>query len=317
METIPLYDLVVSRLKKSDSDWLDPLKKAHLFDCREILPLYVSLVAETEKDRSVWTRVAEESHLPFPITFVQHPVDSGQDSFSLLVEQELQRGMAGYRSIMTGAIIDGEIARQIAAGDPQVKAFAQTYDERLGKPPWVQWMSALVQPNSSVPGGYEFDLIEFFLSGRKHAVKVDPEVEIARDGEERKRSFARFLEIGYRNAFVSLWLATSPQTITIRETRKDQNKVKWKNRLSRRTRYLVLPKLRAMEIMKGSELTDEEISRAPHMRRAHYRTLRAARFRFKRGKRVLVKSHWVGPMVQETDDSRYEVKLEVRPGVMT
>ncbi|HUW12850.1 MAG TPA: hypothetical protein VM537_24190 [Anaerolineae bacterium] len=48
-----------------------------------------------------------------------------------------------------------------------------------------------------------------------------------------------------------------------------------------------------------------------HRRRRHWRTFRAERYRFKRGKSVLVPACWVGPKTGEMGGERYEICLDL------
>jgi hypothetical protein len=74
-----------------------------------------------------------------------------------------------------------------------------------------------------------------------------------------------------------------------------------------RTRYIVVTKEEMVRIIRPPA---GEQGRQPHFRRAHWRFLRADRYKQKRGQRVKVRSHWVGPMDSEADGARYQVILD-------
>lgn len=75
---------------------------------------------------------------------------------------------------------------------------------------------------------------------------------------------------------------------------KQGKSVEW---VQSRTHYLILTRKQAQlcqQTKRGP--TAHEIKRSAHARRAHFRVLRAARFKNKLGQRVRVKSCWVGPV---------------------
>lgn len=53
----------------------------------------------------------------------------------------------------------------------------------------------------------------------------------------------------------------------------------------------------------------EELSRLAHNRRAHYRTLRHERYRFAKGRRIFVRSTWVGPKEWQDEGGRQIYKI--------
>jgi len=74
--------------------------------------------------------------------------------------------------------------------------------------------------------------------------------------------------------------------------------VEWRRQ---RTHYTLIthghPANRA-EVGSGARVASDragELTRMAHNRRAHYRTLKSARFRYARGKRIFVRAAWVGP----------------------
>ena len=63
-----------------------------------------------------------------------------------------------------------------------------------------------------------------------------------------------------------------------------------------RTHYCLITKKQAMQIRdKRGEIGSHDIKRAAHWRRAHFKTLRAAKWTHKRGQTVPVIEAWVGP----------------------
>jgi hypothetical protein len=97
-----------------------------------------------------------------------------------------------------------------------------------------------------------------------------------------------------------------------------KSRVPKKGRLLRshdRARYILL-KPEAIRRKMGLQASADRGQRArgvrrPHERRRHWRTLKSERFTRKRGERILVEAHWVGPAEAVVGKSRYRVRLDI------
>lgn len=98
----------------------------------------------------------------------------------------------------------------------------------------------------------------------------------------------------------------SPKNVTVKVTPKSGRSVQW---VLAHTHYLVLDQKEAKECReRKSGPTDEEIIRAAHRRRAHFRKLVSERFTNKRGMKVPVREAWIGPKEWVgTDKKIYQV----------
>lgn len=86
----------------------------------------------------------------------------------------------------------------------------------------------------------------------------------------------------------------------------DSKSVQWRKA---REHYLVLSRKQALHIRDGKPSpTDEQVARAAHWRRKHFRLLSSDKYRHKRGRLIPVKEAWVGPKEWiGTDGKIYEV----------
>lgn len=72
-----------------------------------------------------------------------------------------------------------------------------------------------------------------------------------------------------------------------------------------RTHYCILTKKRAMQIRDGGKgISNHDVRRAAHWRRAHFRTLVSPRYKAKRNQRVPVCESWVGPEEWKGNDGK-------------
>lgn len=99
------------------------------------------------------------------------------------------------------------------------------------------------------------------------------------------------------NSFVMSAMAPQTHIATVRPNKQGKS-VQW---TQARTHYTLITHghpANRREVREGSQVAvdeKEELTRMAHNRRAHYRTLRAARFTYARGKTVFVRATWVGP----------------------
>jgi len=95
---------------------------------------------------------------------------------------------------------------------------------------------------------------------------------------------------------------------TFRRKKKSKAKPLGFTRLSERPIYISLtsPEIRKMSsVPTGRKIADHDV-------RAHYRVLRAERYKKARGKRVFVKAHFAGPQEGRTPEGRqYKVRLDI------
>jgi hypothetical protein len=80
--------------------------------------------------------------------------------------------------------------------------------------------------------------------------------------------------------------------------------------LHKRKRLIVLPRKTAYRVVTG-DTSEESDSRASHVRRRHWRTLRSEVFTKKQGERIQVKECWVGPKERVEGNTRYTVRLDI------
>lgn len=110
-------------------------------------------------------------------------------------------------------------------------------------------------------------------------------------------------------AFVTfLFDAMSPTThVAVVKPAQENRSVEW---LRARTHYTLIAHghpANTKGIYEGARIAAnraEELQRMAHNRRAHFRTLKAERFRFARGSQVFVRATWVGPKEWRDEGSR-------------
>jgi hypothetical protein len=111
------------------------------------------------------------------------------------------------------------------------------------------------------------------------------------------------------DCFISFAIDAMLPSTHIATVRPDQpgRSVEW---LRQRTHYTLITHghpANNPNVREGGNVVSDpkaELRRMAHARRAHYRELRAARFRFARGKRVFVRASWVGPKEWREEGSR-------------
>lgn len=126
---------------------------------------------------------------------------------------------------------------------------------------------------------------------------------------------AHHLSDAAAHSFVALDDFNSPANLVIRRQRPGgaiRALPKIAMRSNQRPRYIVLPRKEAVRFMR-QDLPEAERRRLKggHPRRRHWRTLRAERFRHKRGKRIVVKECWVGPRTIIREGVQYTVLPEL------
>jgi hypothetical protein len=81
-----------------------------------------------------------------------------------------------------------------------------------------------------------------------------------------------------------------------------------------RTHYCLLTKQQAMKARDTKlAVTDHDLKRAAHWRRAHFRRLKAARFKHKQGQLVPVSESWVGPDEWQGLDGKIYKVMNTQP----
>lgn len=79
-----------------------------------------------------------------------------------------------------------------------------------------------------------------------------------------------------------------------------------------RPRYVILRPQQILEkLSRGKALSVIHTGKQAHPRRQHWRHLRSEKFSQKRGQRVLIPAHWVGPSEVLSGQTRYRVRLDI------
>ncbi|MFA7454877.1 MAG: hypothetical protein WCZ10_10490 [Desulfobulbaceae bacterium] len=114
-------------------------------------------------------------------------------------------------------------------------------------------------------------------------------------------------------AIEELMLTTQDHELFVVEKSPVKPRVPAKGRILRskdRPRYIML-RPQAIREKLGLNYPKGQGGRAPHERRRHWRRLQSERFTKKRGERILVEAHWVGPTEGVIGKTRYQVRLDI------
>lgn len=174
------------------------------------------------------------------------------------------------------------------------------------------------QPGKKYKGGIQKELIAILrtegTNPGKHTImgcKLNPKTGEAQTMEQSPlQEFADYAwEILTKFAIDALSPANH---IAASSPNKPERSVEWKKA---RTHYIILnrshPANKVGMTGKIEHDQNKAIERIAHARRAHYRLLKSEKFRNKRGKRIFIRSTWIGP--KEWEDTKGNIYIIQEP----
>jgi len=196
---------------------------------------------------------------------------------------------------------------QLLQGDQVSGYFVKTEDgfRVVGHPPHVaedQWFCAWYRDGSQG----KFQALWPDGKGEAHIEDVKTEGGLAQSGWQLHMDIASKFALFYVEMGMPVAEVTPPHYDTAEAIRR---KVSWRKR---RDYYTVLDaahKANDRKLKHGASvsLSDKDIERCAHHRRAHWRTLKAEKWGASRGKRVFVRQTWVGPSEWRESNQVYRI----------
>ncbi|MDO3380401.1 hypothetical protein [Geoalkalibacter halelectricus] len=264
----------------------------------------------------------EDFILPFPAV----AIEDGATCTILLDTQDKQTGLKDsprlFFDIMplasenkdqfahpSTAVIPEDIKRQIRQEGIMQMVFGEIY-------------TMFLQPSQGEQGQQNYQasarVKRLVLFDKHNKIRVDlTESELDKIADTEVQQSRKGAILNVVTAIEELMLTQKDKRLFVLEKQPTKPRKPKKGRVLRshdRPRYVLLEPGAIRKIMGIKQPVIPEqggAKRAPHERRRHWRTLRSEKFTHKRGERILIDAHWVGPSEAVVGKTRYRVRLDI------